>query len=184
LLTLPGVPFVYYGEEIGMTGTKPDERIRTPMQWSRAHAGGFTTGTPWEALQADSLTINVDVEDRDPGSLLAMHRTLIHLRSSNAALAEGTLVPLRTSNGAVAAFLRRDGDRVALVVANLGNVEARAVSLASDSAALPSGRWRSQNLLDGSRGAPLVVGSDGRVRGYVPLQRLAPTRGYLFDLVR
>ena len=63
LLTMPGVPFVYYGEEIGMIGAKPDERLRTPMQWRRGHADGFTTGTPWEPLQDDSLTTTVEAED-------------------------------------------------------------------------------------------------------------------------
>ncbi len=53
LLTLPGTPFLYYGEEIGMPGTKPDERIRTPMQWLPAPGAGFTTGTPWQPFQND-----------------------------------------------------------------------------------------------------------------------------------
>ena len=45
LLTAPGTPFVYYGEEIGLAGAKPDERIRTPMPWTAADPGvGFTTG--------------------------------------------------------------------------------------------------------------------------------------------
>ena len=47
LLTLPGTPFLYYGEEIGMTGTKPDPDIRTPMQWRDAPGAGFTDGEPW-----------------------------------------------------------------------------------------------------------------------------------------
>jgi glycosidase len=184
LLTLPGVPFVYYGEEIGMTGAKPDERIRTPMQWSRGHAGGFTTGTPWESAQADSLTTNVEVEERDPTSLLTLHRTLIHLRAANPALADGLLIPLTTSNEAVMAFVRRQGDRVAIVVANLGNAAAKAVTLTADAGALPVGHWRVRSLLDGSSGAALTVGSDGRVRSYVPLPSLAPMHGYLFELVR
>src|SRR5205807_9502115 len=50
LLTMPGVPFVYYCEEIGMIGCKPDERLLTPMQWQRGQAAGFTTSTPWESL--------------------------------------------------------------------------------------------------------------------------------------
>ncbi len=48
LLTLPGSPFLYYGEEIGLAGGKPDPNIRTPMPWNdREAGGGFTTGTPW-----------------------------------------------------------------------------------------------------------------------------------------
>ena len=50
-LTLPGVPFVYYGEEIGMLGRKPDENIRRPMQWSDAPGAGFTSGSPWIAAK-------------------------------------------------------------------------------------------------------------------------------------
>jgi glycosidase len=59
LLTLPGLPFVYYGEEIGMTGDKPDPRLRTPMQWSSEPGLGFTSGVPWEGAQPDSLTTTV-----------------------------------------------------------------------------------------------------------------------------
>ena len=94
LLTLPGLPFVYYGEEIGMSGDKPDPRLRTPMQWTAGRAAGFTTGTPWEALQPDTQAINVAAEDADPSSLLNLYRRLINLRRSNDALATGRLVPL------------------------------------------------------------------------------------------
>src|SRR5207237_4521232 len=59
LLTLPGLPFVYYGEEIGMTGDKPDPRLRTPMQWAPRPGVGFTSGTPWESPQPDSFVTNV-----------------------------------------------------------------------------------------------------------------------------
>ena len=52
LLTAPGTPFIYYGEEIGMTGTKPDERIRTPMRWTADEpaAGLLRRSTPWQPL--------------------------------------------------------------------------------------------------------------------------------------
>ena len=60
LLTLPGLPFVYYGEEIGMTGDKPDQRLRTPMQWAPGPGLGFTSGKPWEGAQPDSLTTTVE----------------------------------------------------------------------------------------------------------------------------
>jgi glycosidase len=105
LLTLPGIPFIYYGEEIGMTGDKPDERIRTPMQWSAQPGAGFTRGTPWQPLQADSERTHVAAQDDDPGSLLNLNRRLIHLRASNRALALGELIP--------ASHHQRCGDRVA-----------------------------------------------------------------------
>jgi glycosidase len=88
LLTMPGLPFVYYGEEIGMAGAKPDERLRTPMQWTAGHAGGFTTGTPWESLQDDSSSTTVEAEAADSSSVLAMNRRMIHLRSRIAALGD------------------------------------------------------------------------------------------------
>src|ERR1043166_2174922 len=116
LLTLPGLPFVYYGEEIGMTGDKPDPRLRTPMQWKPGPGVGFTTGTPWESPQPDSETITVAAQEKDPGSLLNLYRRLIHLRRANEALATGRLVPLSAGNPSVAAYLRRAGDRAVLVV--------------------------------------------------------------------
>lgn len=182
LLTMPGMPFVYYGEEIGMTGTKPDERIRTPMQWSGARGGGFTRGRPWERMQDDSLATTVESQDRDPSSLLALYRKLIHLRASSTALADGRLIPLTTGSDAVAAYLRREGNRAVLVLANLGASPLDGVALASSGGALPAGRWTPRNMLGGPAGAPMRVDADGRLDGYVPLRTLAPRTGYLFDL--
>jgi glycosidase len=182
LLTLPNMPFVYYGEEIGMTGGKPDERIRTPMQWRRAPAAGFTTGRAWERLQDDSLAITVESEDGDPNSILNLHRLLIHLRDSNAALGNGTLVPFSASNDAVAAYVRRDGGRAVLVVINLGAAPLANVALSAEAGALPAGRWTLHTLLGGSNAAPLQVDGDGQVHRFIPLATLAPLHGYLFEL--
>src|SRR5207248_1311474 len=107
LLTLPGTPFIYYGEEIGMTGDKPDPRLRTPMQWSAGPGLGFTSGKAWESAQPDSLTTTVAAEDADAGSLLNLYRRLIHLRKQNEALATGRLLPLSATSPHVAAYLRR-----------------------------------------------------------------------------
>jgi glycosidase len=159
LLTLPGVPFVYYGEEIGMTGDKPDERLRTPMQWSGS-SRGFTSGKPWEASQSDSLTANVAVEDRAANSLLKLYRWLIRLRANDNALREGELEPVVTGNESVLAYLRKDGAGQVLVVANLGKVSA--------TVSLP-GRFTLRSLL-----------TPGRNRTALP--RLAPRTAYIYEM--
>src|SRR5689334_2816029 len=184
LLTMPGVPFVYYGEEIGMEGAKPDERLRTPMQWRRGHADGFTTGPPWEALQDDSLTTTVEAEESDTGSVLAMNRRLIHLRATDQTLADGSLVPLRATEEGVVAYVRRLGDRLVLIVANLTSVPVRGVGLSGDGGALPAGTWRVHDLLSGAIVAPVEIGADGRLRDYEPLRQLPAFQGYVFELRR
>jgi len=138
LLTLPGVPFIYYGEEIGMTGDKPDERLRTPMHWTGS-AAGFTTGKPWESLQRDSLTANVAAQDHAARSLLNLYRQLMHLRAANPALRNGELVPVVTGSESVLAYIRKDGAREVLVVANLDATPAAAFAL--------PGRYRLQSLV-------------------------------------
>jgi len=183
LLTLPGLPFVYYGEEIGMTGDKPDPRIRTPMAWARRPGVGFTDGLAWEPLHADSLTANVEAQDDDPGSLLHLYRTLIHLRGEQPALAAGELVPLAASADAVAAYLRRDAAGSVLVVANLGAAPLSGVRLASDGAVLPPGRYALRGLLGEPAAAALEVGEDGRLGGYLPLPSLGALHAHVFALV-
>jgi glycosidase len=184
LLTLPGLPFIYYGEEIGMTGDKPDPRLRTPMQWAPRSGVGFTSGTPWESPQPDSLTASVATQEADPRSLLSLYRRLIHLRKRNEALATGRLVPLVAGNGSVAAYLRRTGNHVVLVVANLGGAPLSGVAIASAERVLPPGRYAPRSLLDGPDGALLQVRRDGRVRDYVAAATLAPRQTLVLDLVR
>ncbi len=120
LLTLPGVPFIYYGEEIGHTGAKPDPNIRTPMQWT-AEPSGFTDGTPWRGPQPDSNAVHVAAQTDDPGSLLSHYRRLIALRRSDAALRAGRTVLLDPPEPGLIAFIRELDNRRVLVVVNAGD---------------------------------------------------------------
>ncbi len=120
LMTLPGVPFIYYGEEIGMSGPKPDEKIRTPMQWEPGAGVGFTTGKPWQTPNADATERNVRAESADTGSLLSFYRRMIRLRRETPALRRGDFELVPTGSDRVLAFERREGDQRVLVVANVG----------------------------------------------------------------
>lgn len=132
LLTNPGVPFIYYSEEIGLRGRKPDERIRTPMPWTAAGPGyGFTSGEPWEAM-ADGVDIaNVAPQTDDRASLLSWYRTLIAARAGHPALSGGQLVPLQASERGVYAVLRVDdaSPQTVVVVSSLTDEPMRAVTL-------------------------------------------------------
>jgi alpha-amylase len=184
LFTLPGVPFVYYGEELGMTGDKPDPRLRTPMHWTAGRAAGFTTGAAWEPLQPDSATANVAVQNADPGSMLNHYRRLIQLRSSNRALGAGDFLALESSDPAVAAFLRRDGSRAVLVVANLATTARTGVAISSGDGVLVAARYSTRDLLGGAATAPLDVIADGRLRAFTPMATLDARRTYVIELTR
>jgi alpha-amylase len=185
LLTQPGLPFVYYGEEIGMTGAKPDERLRTPMQWRAGPGGGFTTArAAWEAFADDSATVTVEAAESDPRGILALHRRLIHLRAAHPALGTGRLIPLATSDGAAAAWVRREGDRAVIVLANVGTSPVETVSLAGPAGTLPPGDYVVRSLLSNNTPARLRVAADGSVGGYTPLPTLAPLEGWVLELVR
>ncbi len=129
LLTLPGSPFLYYGEEVGLSGGKPDPNIRTPMPWNdRDAGGGFTTGTPWRRFSAGREQANVAAQSGDRGSLLSYYRALVRVRASSRALRRGMIELLDSgaANKPVLAFVREDGGERMLVVHNLGAAPATA----------------------------------------------------------
>lgn len=120
-LLFSGVPFVYYGEEIGMRGSKPDEDIRRPLQWTAE--GGFTTGTPWHDYYDDYDKRNIAAQDRDPGSLLNHYRALIRLRAEHEAVRVGEWLPVEVTPAqpGVYASVRHTASEQVLVLLNLGN---------------------------------------------------------------
>ncbi len=134
LLTLPGAPFLYYGEELGLQNGPggQDQLKRTPMPWDSTPGAGFTTAPkPWFEFAPGRETANLAAETGDPSSLLSHYRRLIRLRHSSPALMKGTLTVLSPtrSSAPVLAFLReaREAkDERVLVLHNLGATEIQA----------------------------------------------------------
>jgi alpha-amylase len=128
LLTLPGTPFIYYGEEIGMGNGElqgGDINFRTPMQWSGGRSAGFTSGLPWLPVNSDAPTRNVELQLGDASSLLSHYRAMIALRAAHAALRHGDIALLRWRAAGhtdqLVAFARRTAEQAVLVVLNFGN---------------------------------------------------------------
>ena len=166
-----------------MTGFKQagDIRLRTPMQWTRGPAAGFTRATPWEPLPPDSATASVEALDSDPASLLNLHRKLIHLRTSHPALGAGRFVPLTTENGALA-YLRTTGSSTALVLANLGDTPLSSVKVSAAGNVLPAGRYRTSAIFGSAPAATLRVGGNGRIANWVAAPALAPFETVILDI--
>lgn len=102
-MTLPGNPFIYYGEEIGMKGKKPDENIRQPFIWNKSLKAPVAK---WEGLTDNDKTQSEEQQIKDPNSLLNHYKQLIKLRHSNVALMNGDFKPIDSANDYVVAYSR------------------------------------------------------------------------------
>lgn len=147
LFVLPGTPYIYYGQEIGMNNgpTTDDKHKRTPMQWNDTKHGGFTTGTPWQKVNSDYLQVNVAAQEEGKDSLLNLYRGLVRLRNHNMALRRGGFVPLETdseSGGPVWAFSRPHSSQTIVVAANFS-----AEPTAGARTALPGGKFSQAQAL-------------------------------------
>lgn len=119
-LTLPGIPFLYYGEEVNMIGTGSDENKRRPMQWSDAAYAGFSTTTPWYSVGSNYVSNNVAVLDSDPSSILNHYKKLIHIRNQQAPLRKGNYLNIESSASNVLSFARVHQNEAVIVTSNLG----------------------------------------------------------------
>ncbi|MEO1075433.1 MAG: alpha-amylase family glycosyl hydrolase [Bacteroidota bacterium] len=146
-LTLPGVPFVYYGEEIGMLGHKPDPDIRRPMQWSADAHAGFSTRTPWHPLNSNYRTWNVDGQTNDDASMLSHYRRLVHARNASPALRRGAYFAAPASSGSVMAFVRETDDDAVLVLINASESAQSNVTVSLPPATFAPGEWVVTDLL-------------------------------------
>jgi maltose alpha-D-glucosyltransferase/alpha-amylase len=129
LLSFPGTPIIYYGDEIGMGDNiylGDRNGVRTPMQWSPDRNGGFSRADP-ARLYAPTImdpvygyeAVNVEAQSRSLSSHLSATKRLISVRKSTLAFGRGTMTFIRPANRAVLAYVRQYKDEVILCVTNL-----------------------------------------------------------------
>ncbi len=150
LLTLPGIPYLYYGEEIGMVGSKPDEDIRLPLQWNGEANAGFTTGTPWRAPKPDYTTKNIAIQQRDNDSHWHTYQQFIALRNNQVALKKGNYNTIALDASKVVAFLRQFEDENIIIVSNVGADAATNLKISLPFAGITPGNYVVVDLLSGN----------------------------------
>ncbi|HSE01222.1 MAG TPA: maltose alpha-D-glucosyltransferase [Burkholderiales bacterium] len=130
LLSMPGAPIIYYGDEIGMGDNiylGDRNGVRTPMQWSPDRNAGFSRADP-QLLYLPPImdaiygyeAVNVEAQSREPNSLLNWMRRLLAVRNTSHAFGRGKLTFLKPGNLKVLAYVREYGEEAILCVANLG----------------------------------------------------------------
>jgi oligo-1,6-glucosidase len=186
-----GTPYVYEGEELGMTnapfariedfrdieslnhyteavahGERPEhvldalrkmgrDNARTPMQWDASEHAGFTTGTPWIAVNPNHVEINAEAARADPDSVLHHYRRLIALRHTEPAVAHGDFTMRMGGDDAVYAFTRRLGDVELFVLGNFTGAEAPTPEALG---------WADTELMLGNAPAPATAEAHGTLR--------------------
>ena len=148
LLSMPGTPVLYYGDEIGMGDNfylGDRDGVRTPMQWSADRNGGFSKADPQQLYLPPIMdanygyqTINVEAQQRDPSSLLNWTRRMIQVRKTHAAFGRGSLTFLYPRNRKILAFLREHEGQTLLCVFNLArSAQAVELDLSAHAGAVP-----------------------------------------------
>jgi len=148
LVSLPGTPVIYYGDEIGMGDNiylGDRDGVRTPMQWSADRNAGFSMAPPQQLylplvvdFEYHHATVHVEAQEQNSHSLLAFMKRLLALRKRYRAFGRGEIHVLDPANHRVLAFIRTYGEEVILVVANLSRFgQAVELDLAAYAGATP-----------------------------------------------
>ena len=183
LLTLPGVPYLYYGEEIGMTGQKPDENIRKPMQWANETQAGFSSGQAWQAPNSNYANYNVADQLEDENSLLNHYKKMIGLRNATQQLRSGEITLVNSSASSVFSFLRKSNEESTayLVVHNLATAR-NDLPLNLNASSLEAGNYTLFDVLTNTAMGELTVGANGAIQGTTEAVSLDGFRSYVLRL--
>lgn len=127
LLTLPGQPYIYYGEEIGMLGMKPDPNIREPFMWSERFADPEKPNWIQPVFSTKETVVPLSRQLHHPDSVFTHYKSLIALRKNEPALSrilQPNIAEVSITNNRLLAFLRDDPQKPVLVIHNLSDTSA------------------------------------------------------------
>jgi glycosidase len=182
LLTAPGTPFIYYGEEIGLQGEWQNNWNRRPMQWTDSAFSGFSTATPLQPLGPGWENYNAALESQSSDSILSHYRTLIQIRNAHAALRVGDITVLTTTNEAIFSFLRISANEAVLVVVNLSDQPIENVWLTKSESSLLEGIYALAPILGEGDFAPVAVNQQGGLFHLISTLTIPPTSTFIFQL--
>ncbi|MAW83944.1 MAG: hypothetical protein CL832_05945 [Crocinitomicaceae bacterium] len=164
-LTMPGIPFIYYGEELGMVGTGSHENIRRPMQWSSSTNAGFTNSIPWKSIGNNYLTNNVEIMSNNNHSLMNHYKKLIKIRNEQSALRKGNILILENESEELLSFIRTFRNKAVLFNCNLSlNLLNPTISLSKSS--IPKGNYYLYDLYNNNDLGTLAINSEGGFESY------------------
>ena len=184
LLSLPGVPYIYYGEEVGMLGQKPDEDIRRPMQWTSSANAGFSSTQPWHPLNNNYANYNVANQQFESESIWSQYQIWIKQRTRNTALRSGTYDIIETNNSRIFSYLRADSESntAFAVIHNLSSQNTDDITIRINNSSLTEGTYNLINILNNQNMGSINVISSGAFDTTLSEVTLAAHSSFLLKL--
>ena len=184
LLSLPGVPYIYYGEEVGMLGQKPDEDIRRPMQWSSSANAGFSSTQPWHPLNNNYANYNVANQQFESESIWSQYQIWIKQRTLNIALRSGNYDFIESNNSRMFSYLRADSESntAFAVIHNLSSQNTDDITIRINYSSLTEGTYNLINILNNQNMGNINVSSSGAFDTTLSEVTLAAYSSFLLKL--
>jgi len=184
LLSLPGVPYIYYGEEVGMLGQKPDEDIRRPMQWTSSANAGFSSTQPWHPLNNNYANYNVANQQSESESIWSQYQIWIKQRTRNTALRSGTYDFIESNNSRMFSYLRTDSESNTsfVVIHNLSSQNTDDITIRINNSSLTEGTYNLINILNNQNMGSVNVISSGAFDTTLSEVTLAAYSSFLLKL--
>ena len=184
LLSLPGVPYIYYGEEVGMLGQKPDEDIRRPMQWTSSANAGFSSTQPWHPLNNNYANYNVANQQLESESIWSQYQIWIKQRTRNTALRSGNYDFIESNNSRMFSYLRADSESntAFAVIHNLSSQNTDDITIRINNSSLTEGTYNLINILNNQNMGSINVSSSGAFDTTLSEVTLAAYSSFLLKL--